>query len=226
MSQTAPTLADAIPPAPSTSNISVFDSVADTFFAAWANVRSQFNALATNAYANAVDCYSNSMTASTAASNASASATAAASASSAAAWVSGNTYALNAAAISQIDFQTYRKITASSVTTIDPKNDAANWTKLGGGLSTVTVTGTTHTAAAGTRILLTNAAATAVTMPAGADLSEIEIVPANGLMTNTVDFGAATVIGPNGSATGVVTLNLGAAMHVQYSSTLVKWVML
>ncbi len=59
-----------------------------------------------------------------AASAASAAATAAASA-----WVSGQAYALNVCAISQIDFQTYRRIVAGAGA-VDPKNDTDNWVKV------------------------------------------------------------------------------------------------
>ncbi|OGT54238.1 MAG: hypothetical protein A3E01_00175 [Gammaproteobacteria bacterium RIFCSPHIGHO2_12_FULL_63_22] len=94
------------------------------------------------------------------------------------------------------------------------------------GLTTTVVSGTTQTASTGTRYLLSNVAATAVTAPTAADGAEFEVVPVNGLFTNTLDFGSDTVRGPNGTATGVITLNLGAPLHVIYSSTLSKWVML
>lgn len=91
---------------------------------------------------------------------------------------------------------------------------------------TVPVTGTTHTAVAGTRVMLTNAAATAVTAPSPVEGAEFETVPANGLRTNTVDFGAKTVQGPAGSASGVITLDAGAPLRARFNSTLDKWVML
>lgn len=84
---------------------------------------------AANSASAAATSASNSASSATAASN---SASAAAAASGATAWVSGGTYALNTSAISQLNFQTYRKITASSVTTVDPRNDPTNWTPLTG----------------------------------------------------------------------------------------------
>lgn len=85
MAQTAPTPADALPTPPSTSSPSTFDALADAFLGAFVTMRSQFNALATNVYNNAVDCYNNAIaaassasTATTQASNASTSASAAA----------------------------------------------------------------------------------------------------------------------------------------------------
>lgn len=140
MAQTAPTLADAIPTPPVSTSPSTFEALADAFFAVWPTVRSQFNALATNVYNNAVDCYNNAVAAAASAAAAAASAAAAAATAGAVAWVNGNTYTLNSAVISQLDFQTYRKITASSITTIDPKNDAVNWVILGTAPSTAFAT--------------------------------------------------------------------------------------
>lgn len=47
-------------------------------------------------------------------------------------WVSGTTYAAGALVYSPTNFQTYRKTTASSVSTVDPINDSTNWALLGG----------------------------------------------------------------------------------------------
>lgn len=91
---------------------------------------------------------------------------------------------------------------------------------------TTTVTATTHTAVDGTRAILTNVAATAVTAPSPVEGAEFEVIPANGLYTNTVDFGAKTVQGPVGSASGVITLDAGASLRARFNSTLDKWVML
>jgi hypothetical protein len=60
------------------------------------------------------------------------SATAAAVTAGAAAWISGHTYVLNDAAISQVDFHTYRHKTASSSSATDPASDATNWTMISG----------------------------------------------------------------------------------------------
>lgn len=91
-------------------------------------------------------------------------------------------------------------------------------------LPRVEVSGTTQTAAANVDYWLENVAATAVTAPTLADGVRFKVTPANGLTTNTIDFGAATVRGPAGSLTGVLTLNLGAPMEFYGSSTLNKWV--
>lgn len=47
------------------------------------------------------------------------------------AWVSGKSYPKNAAAISQVNFQTYRR-RAAGTTTVDPANDSTNWVMLTG----------------------------------------------------------------------------------------------
>lgn len=96
--------------------------------------------IASNAYGNAGECYTQASTATTQAgiattkaAEAEASATAAASAANAAAWVYGGTYALNAVAVSTLNHQSYRKVTASSVTTVDPQLDETNWVRISGG---------------------------------------------------------------------------------------------
>lgn len=94
-------------------------------------------------------------------------------------------------------------------------------------LSVVKVSGTAQAAVVGREYFLENAAATSVSAPATTvDGAEFSVTPANGLLTNTVDFGAATVRGPAGSLTGVVTLDRGARLHVKYSATISKWVVI
>lgn len=85
MSQTTPPLVDALPAAPSTSNPSTFNALADAFIAALALFRSQINAIATNIYNNAVDAYNNAVSAASDRAAADASATAAAASATAAA---------------------------------------------------------------------------------------------------------------------------------------------
>jgi len=154
MSVTTPPTVDTLPAAPDPGNRSTFNTLAYPWSAALPTFSTQLQALANNVALNATDAASSAsgaaaqVTAATAqAINAAASASAAATTAGAAAWVNGGTYALNANAISQIDYQTYRKKTASSVTTIDPKNDTANWVMLGavGGIGTVGSTVTSNT---------------------------------------------------------------------------------
>jgi hypothetical protein len=92
-----------------------FVVAADTFLAALPAFVSQINVLANEVASNA-DLATNSADQAIAAAGA-------------AAWVSGQYYNLNVAAISQVDFQTYRRKIAGAGT-YDPKYDQTNWTLL------------------------------------------------------------------------------------------------
>ncbi len=84
-----------------------------------------------------------------------------------------------------------------------------------GGLTVVPVSGTTQTAVAGNHYVLNNVATTAVAMPTTLVAGDpITVSPNNGLLTNTVDFGAKTVRFGANTMTGVVTLDLGAPMQL------------
>lgn len=228
---TTPTLTTP-PSAPSRADPANFRARGDAFLGWFGSAWTELTAMIAWIAAQASTISSNTSAAATSASNAAtsesnaaASATAAANAATVAAWANGATYGINAVAISQLDFQAYRKITASSVTTTDPASDPTNWAPQGW-LRTITVTGTTHTAARGTRVILTNAAATSVTAPSAVEGAEFEVVPVNGLRTNSVDFGAKTLTGPAGSASGVITLDVGAPLRARFNSNLNKWVAL
>ncbi len=94
-----------------------------------------------------------------------------------------------------------------------------------GVLTRVEVSGTTQTATASNDYWLENVAATAVTANTSpVDGERFGVTPANGLKTNTIDFGSANVIGPALTFTGVLTLNAGMRMTFKYSTTLTKWV--
>lgn len=194
-----------------------FTWLAGAFYTYLGNVASNVNNNATEAQTQATAAVASET-------NAAASAAAAAVAASAPAWVSGTTYAIGNCAFSPVDYQTYRRKTAGAGTT-DPSADSTNWQRISGGsLTTTEVSGTTQTAANGYRYLLTNGSATAVTAPTAAAGVTFGVIPGNGLLTNTVDFGATTVQGLNGTTlTGVMTLDLGP-MDFRYSSTLSKWV--
>lgn len=151
--------------------------------------------------------------------------TAAASYASAPAFSATTAYTSGFVVYSTVDSQLYRRNSAGTSAT-DPSADATNWTRVVIGLTRVEVSGTTQTALAGYDYWLENVAATAVTAPASVDGAKFAVTPANGLKTNTIDFGAATVRGPNGTATGVITIDLGARMEFIYSSTISQWVML
>ena len=195
MSQTSPPTITGSPTVPQRSDRATFSSRVDDFVTWMAAAVSEFGAVATNVYNNAVDAYNNAVAASASASTASNAAASAVATAGATQWVSGTTYALGAVVWSPIDAQTYRRIVAGAGTT-DPSADATNWTKLGGGsLSVVTVSGTTQTAVAGSHYVLTNIAATTVTLPASpASGDTVAITPANRQITNVIARGGNTIM--------------------------------
>lgn len=126
----------ALPTPPSTTDPTNFNARANAFLAALPTFATETNSVAAEVNANKVTTDNNVVTATTQAGIATTqaqiatnAATAATTTANAAAWTAG-TYALNANAISQVDFLTYRKITASSSTSTDPKYDPTNWTCL------------------------------------------------------------------------------------------------
>lgn len=132
-----PAAPTAMPPAPNRTMDNVtFSNAVDTFlawlatFAAWLIGYVSWITINLSEMATAlVNVTTSQNAAATSATNAASSATAAAGTANAAAWVSGNNYLLNANAISQIDFQTYRRKIAGAGT-IDPKLNQVNWTLL------------------------------------------------------------------------------------------------
>lgn len=127
MSQTPPPLEliPAEPTPPSTTRPATFAADADAFLAWLVSIGDYIVLMANNVYDNCVDAYNSAVSAASSASSALAVA-------GATAWVNGGTYDVNTGAISQVDFQTYRKITASSVTTTDPSADPTNWVIISG----------------------------------------------------------------------------------------------
>ena len=92
-------------------------------------------------------------------------------------------------------------------------------------LTMLQVTATTQNAVAGEDYLLTNAALTTVTAPASPLNNDVFSVTAlNGLYTNVVNFGSASVVSAAGTITGAMTLDLGFGVFI-YKTELGKWVM-
>jgi hypothetical protein len=128
MSQTTPPTITAAP-APPIRGTSTFKTLVDAFLTWMAAAVAQFQALGTNVYNNAVDCFNNAAAAAASASAAGGSATAAASSAGAVVWVSGATVALGATVLSPADlYRPYRRITATGSGATDPKNDSTNYT--------------------------------------------------------------------------------------------------
>ena len=131
---TIPTIST-LPVAPARTDApATFVTRADSFLAALVVMQGELNTTIGSMNTDIAGVNADATTASNAATNAAASAAAAATAAGATLWVSGQTYAAGAAAISGINFQTYRAITTTSGTT-DPSEDSTNWVKISGSLN-------------------------------------------------------------------------------------------
>lgn len=124
---TSPPGYTALPTPPSTTDPANFNTRGDAFLLALPTNQTEMNALAANAYTNAVETSSNTTTAVSSAASAAASAITAAS--SGVGWVSGTTYAIGDARWSPINYRVYRRITSGTGTT-DPSADSTNWAPL------------------------------------------------------------------------------------------------
>lgn len=187
-----------LPAAPDRADRSTFSTRAVNMFTALKDVFvGQVNAIAVTANTNATEAAASAISAATDSFNASVAAANAATAAGAPMWITGTTYALGNATWSPINRMVYRKITTSSVSNTDPSADPANWSLLGTiGLSVVVVTGTTQAAVNNAHYVLTNAAATTVTLPASpASGDTVWITPTNGLTTNVIARNAQTIMG-------------------------------
>lgn len=120
-----------VAPDPAADTPQAFSEKAAAMVLAQKNMPPQLNTFASQANALAVDVNAKSVAATSAAQIAAAAATDAASAAGVEAWVSGKSYPKNAATISQVNFQTYRR-RAAGTTTVDPANDSTNWVMLTG----------------------------------------------------------------------------------------------
>ena len=126
---TIPTIST-LPTAPARTDApATFITRADSFLAALVVMQGELNTTIGSMNTDIAGVNADATTASTAATNAAASAASAAATVGASLWVSGQTYAAGAAAISGIDFQTYRAKTTTSGTT-DPSADSTNWVKI------------------------------------------------------------------------------------------------
>lgn len=211
MTQTSPPIITGSPIAPQRGDRTTFSPRVDAFITWMATAVGEFGAVASNVYGNAVDAYNSTLDsaasastalghandASTFAGNANTSAAAAAASAGAAMWVTGTTYAVGAAAWSPANRVIYRKITASSVSNTDPSLDATNWAMLGTlGLTVITVSATTVTAMTGAHYVLTNVAATTLTLPATpASGNTVAVTPDNALTTNIIARNGQTIMG-------------------------------
>lgn len=202
MAQTSPPSITGSPTAPQRGDRTTFSTRVDAFVTWMATAVGEFGAVATNVYNNAVDAYNNAVAgaasasaASISAANSAASALASANSAGAMMWVSGTTYALGAAVWSPLNRVVYRRIVAGAGTT-DPSLDVTNWALIGTlGLTVATVSGTTQTAVAGSHYVLTNVAASTLTLPATpASGDTVAVTVANSLTTNVIARNGQTIM--------------------------------
>lgn len=186
----------ALPSVPQRGDPSNFAARADALLTALPTFVAETNAVQTDVNAKQVAAANSASSAAASQSSAAASAASTSATANAAAWVNGGTYAINSNAISQINFQTYRKKTASSVTTIDPVNDLTNWVLIGtNGLSVIDVTTTTQAALAGNHYVLTNVSLTTLTLPLSPLSGDtVAVTIANSLITNVIARNGQTIM--------------------------------
>lgn len=182
MSQTPATPIDAMPTAPSLSDLPNFDTEADAFLPAMNTFGTQANALATVTYSNAQDAYSNAVIALAQAAAAAASAASSAASAGVVIWVSGSTYATGVCVFSPTNYITYRRKSASTgSSTTDPSADPTRWASLFL-IPTWLRKTTTYTAASGDHIKASTAGgAWSLTFPPSpADGDQIEVQDVDG----------------------------------------------
>jgi len=156
----------ALPPAPArTMDAPTFVTTSDTFVAALPPMVTQINTVAGEINTASATTATNASIAQAAATDAVNSKNTVVATANAAPWVSGQVYAQYSNAISLINFQTYRKTTASSSSTTDPKNDPTNWTLLQVNAAWFVVNNN-YTAVAGDNLLIdTTSVAVVITLP-------------------------------------------------------------
>lgn len=152
-------------------------------------------AIAQASYDNALDAQANAVAVAANTAAVAANAALAALAAGATLWVIGTTYAIGDRCYSPANGLVYRRLTAGAGTT-DPSADGTNWQIVQVSPPVIIVSGTTQTAVAGNHYVLTNVAATTVTLPASpAANDKVSITVANNLATNVVDRNAQTIMG-------------------------------
>lgn len=173
---TSPPTITAPPSAPSRTSPSTFATLADAWVAWLESEAADIGTAATDTYNNAVEAAASATAAQAAAASVDA-----------ALWVSGTTYAIGDIRKSPITYFAYRRLTSGAGTT-DPSADATNWAlAVAAAPALVEVTGTSQTAQAWAHYVLTNVAATTVTLPASpASGDMIWVTVANDLRTNVI----------------------------------------
>lgn len=210
--------------------VGIFDYIKNTMW-------TEITAYIANAYANASSAYTSASAAALSETNAASSAGSAANNAAAAAasagatlWVAGS-YTAGQSRCSPLTQRIYR-VRVNHTGSTDPSLDGINWGLIDAGLVKVEVATASVTAVSGNHYFLIGVtgaplSAQAVVLSATpADGDEIKISPANGLLTNSFDLGAKPVRGPAISASGVITIDIAAPVHLKFISSLNQWEML
>ena len=185
------TTISALPPSPSRADPATFADKSDALLSALPTFVTETNAVAVEVSSavasSAIYAEEARVNAVTAAANAALAG--------ATAWVSGTTYAIGDARFSPANLQVYRRKTSGAGTT-DPSLDSTNWAATQLTPMPVTVTTTTYTTIAQEHCVLTNVAATTVTLPAAPSVGDmVWITSANNLATNVVARNGKTIMG-------------------------------
>lgn len=173
---TAPPTITAPPPAPARTSPSTFPALADAWVEWLEDEAADIGTCATDTYTNAVEAQASATAAQAAALSVAA-----------APWVSGTTYVTGDVRRSPITYLPYRRLTDGAGTT-DPSADVVNWAlAIAAAPALVEVTGTSQSAQAWAHYVLTNVAATTVTLPASPAAGDmIWVTIANDLRTNVI----------------------------------------
>ena len=122
-------------------------------------------------------------------------------------WVSGTTYAIGDVRYSPAVNRVYRRLTSGAGTT-DPSADGTNWKAQDVDPVVAVVSGTSQTAIAFSHYILTNVAATTVTLPASpASGDTVWITWTNTLATNVIARNGSTLMGLSEDMTLDATTN-------------------
>lgn len=200
---TAPTPITPYATPPSSSDPTNFDARADAKVADDASKVAEYNALASNVFANAQDAAASAATATTqaaasaaAAASSSNSAQSAAASAGAPAWVSGTVYALGAVVWSPSTGYIYRRMVAGGGVA-DPSADPTNWALAGTAAPQLVISTTTANALlANQHLVLTNAAASTATLPPAPAAGDVLWVSAgNGRTDNVIARNGLLIMG-------------------------------
>lgn len=122
-------------------------------------------------------------------------------------WLAATYYAAGVLAYSPVNGRVYRRKVAGTTAT-DPSADTTNWAIVDGSLSLFIVSAATQAAVAGNHYVLTNVAATTVTLPAVvAEGDTVWVTVANALDTNIIARNGKTIMG----VAEDMEINLGSA---------------